>query len=191
MKKFKTSDLAYIGASAAIIAVCSWVTIPVGAIPVTLQTMAVCLICGLFGLKRGTLSTLVYIILGAVGVPVFSGFKGGIGVLAGATGGYIIGFIFTALIVGAVSDKTEKLWALIVSMIIGTAVCYAFGTVWFMLVYSGETAAHILSKTLAVCVTPFIIPDAVKIIIASLLTTRLKKHIKGRNNYENATQKES
>lgn len=191
LKRFKTLDLAYIGLSAAIIAVCAWVTIPVGTIPVTLQTMAICLVSGLFGTKRGVIATLVYIAIGAIGIPVFSGFKGGIGVLVGATGGYIIGFVFTAVIVGLTSDKTDKLWALIVSMAVGIAVCYAFGTVWFMLVFTRETAAITLSKTLAMCVTPFIIPDAVKIIVASILTSRLKKHIKGRNHYENETQKES
>lgn len=177
-RKFKTLDLVYIGLSAALIAVCAWITVPLGAIPVTLQTLAICLVAGLFGWKRGVLATLVYILIGAVGVPVFSGFKGGIGVLLGATGGYIIGFLFTALLVGTVSDKTEKLWALILSMIGGVAVCYAFGTAWFMLVYAKNTAPIGLAKTLALCVTPFLLPDAAKIIIASLLTNRLKRFIK-------------
>ena len=190
MKRFNTLDLAYIGLSAAIIAICSWVTIPVGTIPVTLQTMAVCLVSGIFGLKRGLFATLVYIVLGAAGVPVFSGFKGGAGVLLGATGGYIIGFIFTAIITGIASDKTDKLPILAASMLLGIAVCYAFGTVWFMFVYSKETSIG-LSKTLTLCVTPFIIPDIIKITVASLLTARLKKHIKGRKSYENETQKKS
>lgn len=178
--KSKTLDIIYIGLSAAIIAVCSLVTIPVGTIPITLQTMAVCLVSGLFGLKRGTFATLVYILLGAAGVPVFSGFKGGIGVIGGATGGYILGFILTAAVVGLVSDKTDKLWALLLSMVFGVTLCYAFGTAWFIFVYSSETASTILSKTLALCVTPFIIPDGIKIIIASVLTLRLKKHINRR-----------
>ena len=114
----KITDMVYIGLSAAIIAVCSWISIPL-TVPITLQTMGVVLISGLFGAKRGTLSTLLYILIGAIGVPVFSGFKSGFGVLLGSTGGYIIGFIFTALIVGIVSDKTNKLWALILSMVVG------------------------------------------------------------------------
>ena len=126
----KVTDIVYIGLSAAIIAVCSWISIPL-TVPITLQTMGVVLISGLFGAKRGTLSTLLYILIGAIGVPVFSGFKSGFGVLLGSTGGYIIGFIFTALIVGIVSDKTNKLWALILSMAVGILVCYAFGTAWF------------------------------------------------------------
>ena len=118
----KVTDIVYIGLSAAIIAVCSWISIPL-TVPITLQTMGVVLISGLFGAKRGTLSTLLYILIGAIGVPVFSGFKSGFGVLLGSTGGYIIGFIFTALIVGIVSDKTNKLWALILSMAVGILVC--------------------------------------------------------------------
>ena len=176
-KKLNTKDIVFIGVSAAIIAVCAFVTIPVGAVPVTLQTLGICLVAGLFGAKRGTVSVLVYILIGAIGVPVFSGFKGGIGVLAGATGGYIIGFIFTALIVGITSDKTKKLWALLISMVGGIAVCYAFGTAWFMLVYSAEAKQMALSKTLALCVGPFIVPDLIKIAVAALLVNRLKDKI--------------
>lgn len=177
-KKFKTIDMIYVGLAAAIIAVCSWITIPIGAVPITLQTMAVCLIAGLFGLKRGTLATVVYICLGAIGVPVFSSFKSGVGVLAGPTGGYIIGFIFTALIVGFVSDKTKgKLWCIVVAMIIGIAVCYAFGTAWFY-IYMQSKNPMSLGAVLSACVIPFLLPDAAKIVIAAVLTNRLKKFVK-------------
>ncbi len=174
----KTLNLVYIGAAAAIIAVCAWITVPIGAIPITLQTMAVCLVAALLGWKKGTPAVLIYILLGAIGVPVFSGFRGGIGVLLGATGGYIIGFIFTALLVGIASDKSDKLWVLMLSMVLGVAVCYAFGTAWFMLVYAKNTQPIGLSKTLGLCVTPFLLPDAVKIVIAALLARRLKPLIR-------------
>ena len=95
----KILSIVYIGVSAALIAICSWIQIPL-TVPITLQTMGVCLVSGLLGLKRGTLATLVYIVLGAIGIPVFAGFSGGMGVILGSTGGYIVGFIFTALIVG-------------------------------------------------------------------------------------------
>ena len=98
-KRFKTIDIAYIGIFAALIAVCSWISIPL-AVPVTLQTMAVCITAGLLGTKKSVLTVVVYILLGLIGVPVFAGFSSGVGVLFGMTGGYIIGFIFTALIVG-------------------------------------------------------------------------------------------
>lgn len=178
-EKFKLIDMIYIGMSAAIIAVCSWVSIPIGSIPVTLQTMAVCIVAGLFGWKRGTASVLIYILLGAIGVPVFSGFKAGIGVLGGPTGGYIVGFIFTAIIVGIVSDKLNgKLWALIMSMIVGILVCYAFGTGWFYISFVKSDTPKTIVDVLMLCVVPYLIPDAVKIAVASVLVNRLKKHIK-------------
>ena len=173
----KVTDIVYIGLSAAIIAVCSWISIPL-TVPITLQTMGVVLISGLFGAKRGTLSTLLYILIGAIGVPVFSGFKSGFGVLLGSTGGYIIGFIFTALIVGIVSDKTNKLWALVLSMIVGILVCYAFGTAWFAVVYAKTNEPASLATILGWCVIPFLLPDAVKIALAAVLTSRLKKFVK-------------
>lgn len=172
-KKFKPVDLAYIGVGAALIAVCSWISIPL-TVPITLQTMGVCIVAGLLGFKRGSLSVLTYILVGAVGVPVFSGFKGGIGALAGPTGGYIIGFILTAVILGLAADKLgKKLWVNIVFMVLGIAVCYLFGTLWFSHL-KGVTVIDALS----ICVFPFLIPDAVKIAIASVLVNRLKNIIK-------------
>ena len=162
--------IVYIGVSAALIAICSWIQIPL-TVPITLQTMGVCLVSGLLGLKRGTLATLVYIVLGAIGVPVFAGL--------GSTGGYIVGFIFTALIVGFVSDKFKgKLIPLVISMVIGILVCYAFGTAWFAVVYNKANDPASLATILGWCVTPFLIPDAVKIVIAAILTNRLKKFVK-------------
>ena len=175
--KFKTLDLVYIGLAAALIAICAWITIPL-TVPITLQTLGVCLVAGLFGAKKGTFSVIIYIILGAIGVPVFSGFRGGIGVIAGSTGGYMLGFIFTALIVGIVSDKTGKLWALILSMACGIIVCYVFGTAWFAFVYAKDNSPASIGTILGWCVFPFLLPDSAKIIIAALLTNRLKKFIK-------------
>lgn len=176
--KFKTIDLVYIGLSAALIAICSWISIPL-TVPITLQTMGVCLVTGLFGTKRGTIATVVYILLGAIGVPVFSNFKGGLGALLGSTGGYIIGFIFTALVVGIVSDKTKgKLVPLIISMVVGIALCYTFGTIWFSVVYNKSNDPASLATILGWCVVPFLIPDAIKIAVAAILTNRLKKFVK-------------
>lgn len=178
-KKLKTIDAVYIGIFAAIIAVCSWIQLPL-TVPFTLQTMGVCLAAGLLGTKRGTMSVVIYILLGLIGVPVFSGFGSGLGVLLGSTGGYIIGFIFTALIVGImVKLLGKKAWVYALSMFIGIAVCYAFGTVWFMYVYNnGSAEPASLALALSWCVTPFIIPDLVKIAVASVLCIRLKKYVK-------------
>ena len=174
----KTIDMAYIAVSAAFIAVCAWISIPV-AIPFTLQTFAVCLISGLLGMKRGTLTVLIYILLGAAGLPVFTGFKGGIGALAGVTGGYIVGFIFTALIVGFISDRfRKKTIPLIISMIFGILLCYAFGTAWFMFLYTQNTGAIGLTAVLMKCVVPFIIPDMIKLAVAAILVKRLERFVK-------------
>ena len=102
-------DITITAVFAAIIAVCSWITIPIGEVPFTMQTFAVCCAAGLLGAKRGVTATLIYIILGAVGVPVFSGFRGGIGVIMETTGGYIIGFLLTALCTGIFSDKFNRI----------------------------------------------------------------------------------
>jgi biotin transport system substrate-specific component len=173
-----TADIVFISLAAALITVCSWISIPL-TVPVTLQTFAVFTVTGLLGLKRGTSAVLVYILLGAAGVPVFSGFKGGFGILIGNTGGYIIGFIFTAIIIGLITEYFgKKIPVLVLSMTAGLLVCYLFGTAWFMYVYAENTGAAGLSAVLYLCVIPFIIPDTVKIILAVIVVNRVSKYIK-------------
>lgn len=175
----KTLDIVYIGVFAAIIAVCSWIQIPAGAVPFTLQTLGVCLAAGLLGLKRGTACVAVYILIGLIGVPVFSNFGSGPGVLLGVTGGYIIGFIFTALTVGAGTKLFgKKMWVYALFMVLGVAVCYIFGTAWFMIYSADHSSSVTLAGALSACVIPFIIPDLVKIAVAVLLCSRLSKVIK-------------
>lgn len=171
-------DLCYIALCVALMAICSWISIPT-VVPFTLQTMGVFLCVGLLGGKRGTIAVLVYILLGAIGIPVFSGFSGGFGVLFGNTGGYIIGFLGTALIMWLF----EKIFgdnkiAFVISMLIGLIICYAFGTIWFMVLYTHNTGAVGLMTVLGWCVFPFIIPDLVKMAIAAYLAKRLKPVIK-------------
>ncbi len=171
----KTLDIVYIGVFAAIIAVCSWISIP-ATIPFTLQTMGVFTAVGLLGGKRGTLSVLIYILLGAIGMPVFAGFSGGVGIILGTTGGYIVGFLFSALLMWGMEKAFGRgKITLIISMVVGLLVCYAFGTVWYMIVYTHNSGAIGLSAVLGGCVIPFIIPDFIKIAVAFLLTNRLKK----------------
>ncbi|MBQ1825884.1 MAG: biotin transporter BioY, partial [Firmicutes bacterium] len=136
--RLDTGDLALVALFAAVMAVCSWITVP-AAVPFTLQTMGVFLAVGLLGGKRGTISVLVYLFLGAIGLPVFSGFAGGLGYMMGATGGYIIGFLFSALIMWFMEKVFGRdMKILILSMVLGLILCYAFGTAWFMTVYSGS-----------------------------------------------------
>ena len=170
---YKTLDLIYMAIGAALIVVCSWVTVPL-MVPFTLQTFAVFTVVELLGGKKGCLSILVYILLGAVGLPVFSGFKGGIGVLFGTTVGYIVGFIFIALIYQLCERLFgKKIFVRIAAMVAGLIVCYAFGTAWFMIVYTRNTGAVDIGTALGWCVIPFIIPDLVKLGLAMLVSTRL------------------
>lgn len=176
--KITTKELVFTALMAVIIAVCSWISIPT-TVPFTLQTFGVFMAVGLLGGKKGTISVLVYILLGAVGVPVFAGFSGGIGVLFGTTGGYIVGFLLSGLVYWAMTAAFgEKLPIMIVAMVLGLIVCYAFGTAWFMIVYAKNTAPIGLMTALGWCVFPFIIPDCIKIALAIVLTKQLKKYVK-------------
>lgn len=177
-RKFKTIDLIYMSIGAVLIAVCSWISIPAN-IPFTLQTFAVFCVLALLGGKRGTISILVYLLLGAVGVPVFAGFSGGFGVVIGPTGGYLVAFILMGLLYWLLEALFgTKLPVRIVSMVLGLLVCYAFGTAWFMIVYARTTGPMELGGALAACVIPFIIPDLVKMAVALLITARVRKYIR-------------
>ena len=175
--KLKTKDLALCALFAALIAVCSWISIP-ATVPFTLQTFAIFAALGLLGGKRGTVAVAVYLLLGAIGVPVFAGFQGGIGALLGTTGGYLLGFLLTALIEWGMEARFgSKTGVFLLSAVLGMLVCYAFGTAWYLVVYARTKGAISLATALGWCVVPFLIPDAVKIALAVLLRGRLKRHI--------------
>lgn len=167
--------MVYIALFAVLIAICAWISIPT-TVPFTLQLFGIYMAVGTLGGKRGSMSVLIYLLLGSVGIPVFAGFKGGIGVLFGATGGYIIGFLVAALFMwGMEKVLGRKTWALALSMVLGLILCYAFGTAWFMVVYAGEMG---LWAALGMCVFPYIIPDLIKIALALLVSKRLAAIIK-------------
>ena len=176
-EKFSAKDLALVAMGVALIAVCSWLSVPAllpTMVPFTLQPFAVCLLPALFGLRLGGWTVGIYLLLGAVGAPVFAGFKGGIAALLGTTGGYLVGFLFTALTVGlAVKYLGRKLPVLLGSMALGLALCYAFGTVWFVQVYARSSGPIGAGTALAWCVLPYLLPDGLKITLAALLARRL------------------
>ena len=174
-KGFQAIDLAYVAVCAALMAVCSWISIP-ATVPFTLQTFAVFCSLGLLGGRRGTAAILVYLLLGALGVPVFAGFSGGIGILFGTTGGYLLGFILMGLVYWLgerLSMDSRNIR--IISMILGLLLCYAFGTAWFMFVYARQTGAIALGTALAWCVVPFILPDLAKLALALMVGKRVRK----------------
>lgn len=174
----KTRDMAYIAFFAVLMAVCSWISIPT-VVPFTMQTFAVFLAVGLLGGRRATLAVFVYLLMGTVGLPVFSNFTGGLGCLLNMTGGYLIGFLICAMVFWIFEAILgRKTWSLILSMVIGLLACYAFGTVWFMIIYARNTATVGLSTVLVMCVLPYIAPDLIKLSLALLLTRRLSFLVK-------------
>lgn len=179
--KGKTYDMVYIAVFTVLIAICSWISIP-AVVPFTLQTFAVFLAISVLGGKRGTMAVTLYVLLGAIGVPVFAEFTGGPGIILRNTGGYIIGFIFSALVMWLMErlfmGKLRGRQALVMralSMVLGLAVCYAAGTIWFMLVYMREAGPVGITTVLGWCVIPFVIPDLIKIALALMLGNTLRK----------------
>ena len=167
----KTKDMVTVGVFAAMICVFAPFSVPVGPIPVSLASFAV-YIASALGAKKGCAAVGIYILIGALGLPVFSGFSGGISKIAGLAGGYIIGYMFCALLSGIIIERAgNKKPAYPVAFIIGTAALYAFGTAWFM-IQSGNG----LYESLLACVIPFLIGDAVKIAAASVIVYRMRSY---------------
>lgn len=165
----KTRQLCYTALFAALTAVCSQLVIPTPwMIPISMSTLAVFLSGALLGAKWGTLAQAVYLLLGLAGVPVFAGFRGGFSVLAGPTGGYLIGYLAAAALTGLLVSRVRARWMPPLAMAVGLAACYAFGTVWFMVL--NQTA---LGAALGMCVLPYLPGDAVKIAVASVLTWKI------------------
>lgn len=176
-KSLTTKDLVYTALFTTLIAICAWISIPT-TIPFTMQTMGVFVAVGILGMKRGTLSVLMYILLGAIGVPVFAGFSGGMGVVFGTTGGYLIGYLVAALLSGGMIKLFGKsIPVMAVAMVVGLVACYAFGTAWFMYLYARNTGAVALGTALSWCVFPYVIPDLIKIGLAILLVKRVGKYV--------------
>ncbi len=176
--KLTSADMALISLFAVLMAVCAWIAIP-SAVPFTLQTFGLFMALGLLGGKRGTLAVTLYLLLGLAGIPVFSSFRGGFGVLAGITGGYLIGFLFAALVYWAVTRRHSGSFTMILlGLILGLIVDYAFGTAWFMLFYAKAYGAIGLWAALSMCVIPFILPDLIKMALALALTKTLPKRVK-------------
>lgn len=174
----KARNMAQCALFAALITVCAWLAIPVGDTVFTLQTFGVCLTLGLLGGKQGSLSILVYLLLGAVGLPVFTGFQGGLGSLLGITGGYIAGFLACGLVywlVTALGGTSGKIRLL--ALIAGLLVCYLLGTLWFYFGYLRGGNSMGLGMILAKCVLPYLLPDSLKLALALYLTKRLLPHV--------------
>lgn len=172
-RKSNIYQMAIIGVMAAVICILGPLSIPIGVVPISFTNLAIYFALYTLGMKKGTISYIVYMLVGFVGIPVFSGFTGGPSKLLGPTGGYLIGFIFMAVIAGFFIDTfLDKRYLCFIGMVLGTVVCYIFGTIWL------SYQAHIsVSAALAMGVIPFIPGDLVKILIAILIGPQIRRRL--------------
>ena len=178
-KKISIKDIIIIALMAAVICVLSpfSITIPISPVPISLATLAIYLTMMILGGTKGTISVIIYVFLGFIGAPVFTGFSGGVGKVLGPTGGYIIGYIFLAIISGMFIDNFKYKWWQFFGMVVGTIVLYIFGTLWLAF----ETSMTFKEALLA-GVIPFIPGDIVKMIIALYVGTKIK-NVLNRGNF--------
>ena len=165
MKKSTVFNMTSCALMAALMCVLCPVSVPIGPIPISLSILVILLTVYVLGTWRALVSYTVYLLLGAVGMPVFSGFQGGLAKLAGPTGGYLAGFWLMILVSGIIMEQGKRnLLVTILGMLVGVAIDYAVGTAWFVF-QTESTVVHALD----VCVYPFIPFDVAKIVIAVLL----------------------
>ena len=168
----KLRDLAYIALGTALMCVLSPISIPIGIIPISLATLVVYLIGCLLSPLKATLSVVLYIIIGLCGLPVFSKYQAGFTVLAGPTGGFILGYVLGVLLQSLFVTKfKEKKAAYIIGIIFSTIIIYAFGLIWFMIVTNGK---YTFQQAMASCVYPFIPGDLIKLVIAVSVSYKLR-----------------
>lgn len=172
-KKITTYQMAVTALMAAVMCVLGPLSVPIGAVPISLTNLVICLTVWLLGPKFGTLSVAIYLAIGAVGIPVFSGYGAGLAKLAGPTGGYLIGFLPMAFIGGLFIEKSKGQPVVsALGLVLGIAVSYAFGTAWFVFQMGCE-----LSYAMAVCVYPFIAFDLAKVVISCVVGALLRKRL--------------
>ena len=187
MKSQKTMKMVETALMAAVLCILSPLTVPVpmSPVPLSLATFVIYLAAVLLGAKQSALCVLVYLLLGMVGLPVFSGFSGGIGVLFGPTGGYLMGYLFCVLTIGYTAGarwlerllRGKRFVKHVIAMAFGTLACYAVGTVWFLVVMDG---GYTPGQALLVCVVPYLIFDAVKILAAAAIAEPVKRILRNR-----------
>lgn len=164
-----TRHMARAGMLAGVIAVCAWIAIPIPPVSFTLQTFAVCLTLGLLGGKWGSISVSIYLLLGIVGMPVFTGFRSGIGTLLGPTGGFLWGFLLAGPVYGLVCRAGKG-----IAMTVAMAACYLCGCLWYT-VYAPGTS---LWAAFLVCGVPYLVPEGIKIALAYILSCRIGRFLR-------------
>ena len=172
-RRLRIFELAQTAMMSVLIAVCAWVTIP-APVPFTLQTFGVFMALKLLGGGYGTLAVLIYILLGAAGLLVFSGFGAGPGVLLGPTGGYIAGFLLTGLIYKMLESRLKNRYLEDAALVLGLLVCYFFGTLRFISVMGTRGSAFTWIQGLMTCVVPYLLPDTLKLVLADLISEKIR-----------------
>ena len=172
-KKLTTYQMAVTALMAAVMCVLGPLTVPIGAVPISLANFVICLTAWLLGPKFGTLSVAVYLCIGLIGVPVFSGYGAGLAKRAGPTGGYLVGYLLLALIGGLFIEKSNGNPVVSgIGLVLGDAACYVLGTAWFVFQMQCE-----LGYALSVCVYPFIALDLAKIVVSCVVGALLRKRL--------------
>ena len=172
-QKITTYQMAVTAVMAAVLCVLGPLTVPIGAIPISLANFVICLTAWLLGPKFGTLSVVIYLAIGLIGVPVFSGYGAGLAKVAGPTGGYLVGYLLLAFIGGLFIEKSNGQPVIsAVGLVLGDAACYVLGTAWFVFQMQCD-----LGHALAVCVYPFIVLDLAKIVVSCVVGALLRKRL--------------
>lgn len=172
-KKLTTYQMAVTALMAAVMCVLGPLTVPIGAVPISLANFVICLTAWLLGPRFGTLSVAVYLCIGLIGVPVFSGYGAGLAKLAGPTGGYLVGYLLLALIGGLFIEKSNGNPVVSgIGLVLGDAACYVLGTAWFVFQMQCE-----LGYALSVCVYPFVALDLAKIVVSCVVGALLRKRL--------------
>lgn len=175
--KMKTKELTLIGLMTAVTCILGPLSIPLpfSVVPISFTNLVIYFTVFLLGWKKGTISYLIYLLIGLVGLPVFSGFSGGIGKIAGPTGGYLAGFLLLAIISGIFIEKFRgKIYMYALGMVLGLAVTYLFGTIWL-----SYQLGLTFKEGLFMGVIPYIPGDIVKIAAALILGPILRKNVAG------------
>jgi len=172
LNKRKTLDVSVIAFFAALTAICSQISIPLPftPVPLNLALFSVFMSGSILGSRKGAMSQTIYVLLGCLGLPVFANMRGGIGVVIGPTGGYIVGYIITSFIVGLFVKIKQNFIVTGLSMTVGLVACYIIGTAWFVFITQTR-----IWNALLMCVFPFLIGDILKIFLAATLSQRLKE----------------
>ncbi len=170
-------QLCFIALMAGVMCLLGPLSIPIGPVPISVMTLLIYLSVYILGMKMGTISCVIYLMLGFVGLPVFAGYTGGAGELLGPTGGYLVGYIFLTLVSGFLMEKMayQRIWCLLAT-IAGTAVLYAFGTAWFVVLMDCS-----IGYALSMCVVPFLIGDLAKIVLAELVGQEVRRRLRAAN----------